>query len=83
MRILFDYTCGCGTTFEELVERDSRDSVTCPSCGSLAKRQLSCPRLDTRLGVDPDSFPTLGDKWERNRKQHQQIEEARKREHGA
>lgn len=82
MLILHDYACGCSNTFEELVEADKRDSVKCPLCGSLAKRQLSAPRLDTRLGVDAASFPTLGDKWVRNRAQRQRIEEARKREHG-
>lgn len=82
MLVLFDYACGCGQTFEELVDRDKRDSVHCPACGSLAKRQLSAPRLDTSLGVDAASFPTLGDRWVRNRAQRQRIEEARKREHG-
>jgi putative FmdB family regulatory protein len=82
MLILHDYACECGHKFEDLVERDRRDSVTCPSCGGPTKRQLSAPRLDTRLGVDAASFPTLGDRWVRNRKQRQRIEEARKREHG-
>ena len=82
MLILHDYACTCGHQFEDLVDRDKRDSVNCPACGALAKRQLSCPRLDTRLGVDAASFPTLGDRWVRNRKQRQKIEEARKREHG-
>lgn len=80
--ILFDYACGCGHQFEDLVQSDKRDSVNCPSCGALAKRQLSTPRLSTAMGVDAASFPTMGDKWIRQRKQHQRIEEARKREHG-
>jgi len=80
--ILHDYLCPCNYRFEELVDRDKRDTVNCPMCGGLAKRQLSAPRLDTSLGVDAASFPTLGEKWVRNRAQRQRIEEARKREHG-
>lgn len=81
--ILFDYICSCCQhKFEELVPRELQDQQSCPVCYMPAKRQLSAPRLDTRLGVDVASFPTLGDKWVRNRKQHQRIEEARKREHG-
>lgn len=83
MLILFDYSCpACGDRFEALVERKSADAVNCPNCNSPSKRQLSAPRLDTSLGVDAASFPTLGDKWIRNRAQRQRIEEARKREHG-
>lgn len=82
MRVLFDYACEHGHLFEELVDRDSRDSVTCPACGSPAQRQLSALRLDARMGIDAASFPTMGDKWVRNRAQRQRIEEARKREHG-
>jgi len=84
--VLFDHRCGrCSKIFEELVQRDTPSVVTCPHCQYLghAERLLSAPRLDTRLGVDPISFPTLGDKWERNRKQHQRIEERRKSEHGS
>ena len=82
MLILNDYACESGHQFEELVERDKRDSVTCPTCGAPTKRLLAAPRLDTRLGVDAAAFPTLGAKWVRRRAQRQRIEEARKREHG-
>jgi len=84
MLVLFDYQCRvCPNQFEELVERDKRDdSVNCPACGNSATRLLSAPHLDTSLGIDAASFPTLGDRWVRNRKQRQRIEEARKREHG-
>jgi putative FmdB family regulatory protein len=83
MLILFDYACPCCKhQFEALVPRELQDQQSCPRCHLPAKRQLSSPRLDTRLGVDAASFPTLGDKWVRNRNQRQKIEEARKREHG-
>ena len=83
--VLFDHRCAkCGETFEELVERDSPSVVTCPVCQYFghAERLLSAPRLDTSLGVDASSFPSLGAKWVRNRKQHQRIQERRKLEHG-
>lgn len=66
-RILFDYECAdCSTVFEELVYLDSPDSVNCPRCdGSSTKRLISAPRIDPKLGVDAESFPTMGDKWAR------------------
>lgn len=83
--VLFDHRCErCKHIFEELVDRDSPSVVTCPKCQHFghAERLLSAPRLDTSLGTDAASFPTLGDRWVRNRKQHQRIQERRKLEHG-
>ena len=83
--VLFDHRCAeCARIFEELVERSTPSVVTCPHCKYFghAERLLSAPRLDTSLGVDASAFPTLGDKWVRNRKQHQRIQERRKLEHG-
>lgn len=79
--ILFDFECGkCRLVFEELVPHNVRD-VVCP-CGYLAKRLVSAPRIDPRLGVNADSFPTMGDKWARVREQRAKIESKRAREHG-
>lgn len=80
--VLFDHECErCGLRFEELVDRDGLKTVNCPECGSPAPRLLSCLRLDHRMGTDP-GFPTAADQWEKRRRQHQQIEERRHREHG-
>ena len=80
--VLFDHECDiCGHIFEELVDRDGA-SPSCPECTSYSTHRLLSPlRLDPRLGVSRD-FPSMADKWEKNRKQHQRIEERRNREHG-
>lgn len=64
-RILFDFSCDdCAHVFEELIYTDNPESVNCPWCGSgSTRRLLSAPRIDPRLGLDPDGFPTMGDKW--------------------
>ena len=85
--ILFDHECpNCGTVFEALRQSaTSTEAVECTDCGQtvFAKKLLSAPRMDPRLGVDSAGFPTMGEKWIRRRKQHQRIEERRKREHSA
>lgn len=83
MHAYFDYQCRGGHEFEEFVDRNAPEKVKCPVCGELSSRVLSAPRIDGSLGLDALSFPTMGDKWVRQRRQHQTIEERRKREHGA
>ena len=81
--ILYDFECeDCGNIFEELADRSSPEPVKCLQCGqSKTRRLISTPRLDPRMGVDP-AFASMADKWDRKRRQHQKIEEARHREHG-
>lgn len=83
MLVLFDHECDhCGHVFEELVERDTPNPAQCPECTGYSTHRLLSPlRLDPSLGVSRD-FPTMADKWEKRRKQHQRIEERRNREHG-
>lgn len=80
MKRLFDYECAyCGNEFEEFFE----PSVECPHCGySPCTKLITGTRIDPKLGVDPGSFTTLGDKWARVREQKQKIEAKRAREHG-
>ncbi len=64
-RILFDYEClDCSNKFEELIYTDRPDTTTCPECKSdYVTRLISAPRIDPKLGTDPEGFPTMGDKW--------------------
>ena len=84
MLLLNDYECSCGKIFEELADPSAPEKVKCPGCCQFgtATRLLCAPRIDPRLGVDAESFPSMGDKWVRRRQQHQKIEERRYREHG-
>lgn len=79
-RILSDFECSnCTHVFEDFTGPE----IWCPECGSKAvTRLITGTRLDPRLGVNPDSFPTMGDKWARVRKQKQQIDAKRARDHG-
>lgn len=80
--LLFDFQCTrCADTFEELVQKDVKN-LECPRCGYVANRLISAPRMDPRLGVDPDHFPTMGDRWAKVREQRQKIESKRHLEHG-
>jgi putative FmdB family regulatory protein len=78
-RILFDFRCNlCTNTFEELVYRDSPEPVKCPSCGEFdTVRQIGSFTIDPRLGLDPDGFPTMGDKWAKKREQRYRLETRR------
>ncbi len=79
----FDYQCKAGHVFEEFVDRNAPEKVKCPVCGELnTTRLISAPRIDGALGLDANSFPTMGAKWVRQRRQHQSMEERRKGEHG-
>ena len=60
--LTYDYKCPeCGTTEEELVKDNTVMYVKCPTCHTLAARQLAAPRskLD---GTDP-GFPDAYNKW--------------------
>jgi putative FmdB family regulatory protein len=82
-RILFDFECPhCGYGFEEFVNTNSPETVNCPECATPATKQITGGRIDPRLGVDANAFPTMGDKWARVREQRQKIEAKRYRDHG-
>lgn len=82
--MMFDYQCDvCFNEFEELVDRDNPGTVKCPVCDSSKTRRLvTGTRIDPRLGVDPDSFPTMGDKWARKQRQRKATEMKRRESHG-
>lgn len=84
MLMMFDYLCTlCGDEFEELVDREHPDPVKCPTCGSSStQRLITGTRIDPRLGIHADSFPTMGDKWVRKQRQRKAIEMKRRLSHG-
>lgn len=82
--MMFDFLCTlCGEEFEDLIEREHPDPVKCPLCGSSqTQRLITGTRIDPKLGVDPDSFPTMGDKWARKQRQRKAIEMKRRHANG-
>ena len=80
MRKIFVFQCrsaDCGHNFDEYVKYDDIPTVKCPLCGSDTRRLITAPMIDPRLGLDPSSFPTMGDKWARVREQRAKIESRR------
>ena len=79
--ILYDWRCqSCNTKFEAL-EKMVTVGRDCPECGGVAKRLISAPRLDPRMGLDP-SNPTAAAKWERTNKQKTEQDKKFFRDHG-
>lgn len=80
--ILYDFRCKtCDHKFDDMVKSDVFQ-LPCPECGSEAKRLISTPRLDPRMGLDPEGNPTMGDKWAKVREQRAKIEKKHYEEHG-
>jgi len=80
--IFFDFRCTvCEHKFADLV-KSSVHSIPCPNCSEESKRLISTPRLDPRMGLDPEGNPSMGDKWAKIRKQRAQIEKKHYQEHG-
>ena len=85
MLILFDFECrACHGQFEELVDRDHPDQAKCPLCASSkTKRLITGTRIDPRLGLNAEAFPTVGAAWERKRRERMAIEKKRYERHGS
>jgi putative FmdB family regulatory protein len=83
MAILYDWRCNiasCNTKFEAMAPM-SQLVTTCPECGGQAKRLISAPRIDPRMGVDL-AFGTMADKWARKMEKRGKEAARRMREHG-
>lgn len=79
--ILFDFRCkSCGLKFEDMVKPDVFEAP-CPDCGTAGVRLISCPRLDPRMGLDPD-FPTAYDNWAKRQTIKAKTDRAHYKEHG-
>jgi putative FmdB family regulatory protein len=71
--LMFDFECAsCGHQFEDLVQPQENFSA-CPECHGEAIRQVSSPRLDWKLGIDP-AFSTLGSKWAKMQWQKSKVD---------
>ncbi len=80
--LLFDFRCTeCNTKFESMVKSDVL-LTPCVECGADSKRLISGTRMDPRMGLDPESNPTMGDRWAKIRKERAQIEKKHYKEHG-
>lgn len=80
--ILFDFECPqCSRVFDDMVKPDVH-SAPCPDCGVAAKRLISTPRLDPRMGLDREGNPTMAAKWEKIRKDRAKREARHYKEHG-
>lgn len=78
MRRLYDYECldtVCSHNFEELAKYE--EQVPCPQCKGPTRRLVGAPTIDPKLGLDAASWPTMGDKWARIRRQRAKIESKR------
>lgn len=71
----------CNHVYDDMVHSEQYTGV-CTKCGGESRRLVSTPRLDPRMGLDPDGFPTMGDRWAQRHEQARRIDEAREREHG-
>lgn len=88
MRILFDFEClRCASTFEEFNESSAEVPYippTCPGCESNADvhKLIGAVTIDPKMGLDPDYFPTMGDKWAKMREARYKHEFKQARDHG-
>jgi putative FmdB family regulatory protein len=79
---LFDFECNaCKAVFEELVHTDTPETAKCKCGSSETTRLIGAPRIDPRLGLDPD-FATMSDKWAKTRYQRAKIERKQADSHG-
>jgi putative FmdB family regulatory protein len=79
--MVFEFYCeDCNKIFDGFVKPDKHEE-SCPNCKAMCHRVVSSPRLDMRMGVDPD-FSTMADKWDKMHNQGRKIDEKRAEEHG-
>ena len=79
--ILYEWRCkSCNHKFDRFAKM-TETATDCPECGRLAKRLISAPTIDPRLGVDP-TFGTLGDKWAKKMENRAKEAKRRQLEHG-
>lgn len=81
-RRLFEFECPKGHLFDDLWDTNTPENVECPKCSLVSKRLISATRIDPKLGVNASAFPTMGDRWERIRRQRTEIDNKKVRDHG-
>ena len=79
--MFFDFRCErCETTFEGFV-KPSVHETECPECSHAARRLISAPHFDPKMGLD-ESNPTAASRWERVNKQKTAQDAKFFKEHG-
>lgn len=79
--ILYEWRCkDCSHKFDKFAKMDVK-TTDCPVCGKEAKRLISTPRFDPKLGLDP-AFGTMADKWEKTYMSGVRAANKRRDEHG-
>lgn len=76
----YTYECEkCGEIYDRVWNKIA-DHANGPDCCFEPTKQiiLRPPIIDPRLGLDPDSFPTMGDKWAN--RQEQRLKKAQRRD---
>lgn len=80
---VFEFQCpDCDQIFDDLVQPTELTHVCPNGCKGLAKRILSAPRFDIRMGIDAVGNPTMGAKWARQHEQARKADEKRARDNG-
>ena len=78
---LYDWLCqSCDLKFEQL-EKPDVYTTECPDCTGHAKRLISSPRLDPKMGLDP-SNPSAYERWARVNKQKTEQDKKFFEKHG-
>jgi len=79
--MFFDFRCtACDNVTEGFVKPDVHEQP-CPECGAVAKRTISAPHFDPKMGLDSD-FGTFSDKWARTNKQKTKQDKEFYEKHG-
>lgn len=79
--MLFDFRCNeCLHVFDDMVKPDVKETL-CSRCPGTATRMISAPRLDPKMGLDPD-FPKSYGQWEKRKKNHRAVEKKHFENHG-
>lgn len=65
MKKIFEFQCReCSNTFEKLTEYIKE--TECPSCGAMADKIISCPRINLE-GIS-GAFPDAAEAWKKKHK---------------
>lgn len=79
--ILYDWRCQSCEQKHEALEKSDVRTRDCPECGGEAIRLISAPRLDPKMGLDPD-MPTAYDQWQKTNRQKVEQDKKFHENHG-
>lgn len=75
-----DFRCENDHVSEHFVNHDEIAWLACPTCGALAQRIISAPRV--KLDAISGDFPGATMSWEKRREEKMAIERKTKADHG-